>query len=100
MHDPVGLLFASVNVGLSILILGVVFYGVRYFKKGLLVKTLGRARLAGVLLFLYFLVESMTAVDILAANTPIDDVLGTLFMLSLIYMAYGYINDWKTLGQQ
>ena len=34
MHDPVGLLFASVNVGLSFLILSIVFYGVRYCMGG------------------------------------------------------------------
>jgi len=52
----------------------------------------------GLLLFLYFLTESLVAVDILPSNTPIDDILGTLFMLSMIYLAYGFINDWKTLG--
>ena len=98
MHDPVGLLFASANVGLSILILGIVLYGVRYFKKGLLVKTLDRAQIAAVFLFLYFLTESMVVTDVLPANTPIDDVLGTFLMFSLIYLAYGYINDWKTLA--
>lgn len=25
-------------------------------------------------------------------------VLGTFFMLSMIYLAYGYINDWKGLS--
>jgi hypothetical protein len=98
MHDPVGLLFASVNVGLSVLVLGMVAYGVSYFKSGLLVKTLRRARLLVALLFLYFLTIALTAIDVLPSNTPIDDVLGTLFMLSIIYLAYGFINDWKTLS--
>jgi hypothetical protein len=98
MHDPVGLLFASVNFGLSILVLGMIAYGVNYFKKGLLVKTLSRARIMGALLFLYFLTQALAAIDVLPSNTPIDDVLGTLFMISMIYMAYGFINDWKTLA--
>ena len=97
MHDLVGLLFASVNVGLSVLVLGMVAYGVNYFKSGLLVKTLRRSGLLAVLLFLYFLTQALTAMDILPSNTPIDDVLGTLFMLSFIYLAYRFINDWKTL---
>ena len=97
MHDVVGLLFASVNVGLSLIVLSMIAYGVRFFKKGLLVKTLNRARLVGLLLFLYFFIESLVAVDVLPSNTPIDDVLGTLLMLSMIYLAYGFINDWKTL---
>lgn len=97
MHDFVGLLFASVNVCLSVLILGMVAYGVNYFKSGILVKTLSRARLVGALLFLYFLTQALAAVDILPSNTPVDDILGTFFMLSLIYLAYGFINDWKVL---
>jgi hypothetical protein len=39
----------------------------------------------------------LTATDMLPSNTPIDDFLGTFFMLSLIYLAYGFINDWKTM---
>jgi hypothetical protein len=97
MHDAVGLFFASLNVGLSILVLGIVAYGVNYFKKGLLVKSLSRARLVGGLLLLYFLTQALTATDMLPSNTPIDDFLGTFFMLSLIYLAYGFINDWKTM---
>ena len=97
MHDPVGLLFASVNVGLSILVLGMTIYGVSYFKSGLLVKTLRRAWLLAILLFSYFLTQALVAMDLLPSETPIDDVLGTLFMLSMIYLAYGFINDWKTL---
>lgn len=98
MHDFVGLLFAAVNVCLSVLILGIVAYGVNYFKGGVLVKTLRRARLAGALLFLYFLTQALVAMDILPSNTPVDDILGTFFMLSLIYLAYGFINDWMVLG--
>ena len=85
------------NVGLSLLVLGMIAYGVKFFKNGLLVKTLNRARLLGLLLFLYFFTESLVAVDFLPSNSPIDDVLGTLLMLSMIYLAYGFINDWKTL---
>ncbi len=97
MHDLVGLLFASVNVCLSVLILGIVTYGVSYFKDGVLVKTLRRARLVAVLLFLLFLTEALIAVGILPSNTPINDILGTVFLVSFIYLAYGFTNDWKTL---
>ena len=97
MHDFVGLLFASVNVALSVLVLGMVVYGVKYFKSGILVRTLSRARIVGALLFLYFLTQALVAVDIIPSSTPIDDVLGTLFMLSLIYLTYGFTNDWKTI---
>jgi len=97
MHDPVGLLFSSVNVGLSILVLGMAAYGVNYFKSGLLAKTMKRARLVAILLLLYFSTQALIAIDFLPSNTPIDDVLGTLFMLSMIYLAYNFINDWKTL---
>lgn len=97
MHDPVGLFFTSVNVGLSILVLGMVAYGVNYFKSGLLAKTMRRARLVAILLLLYFSTQALITIDLLPSNTPIDDVLGTLFMLSLIYLAYNFINDWKAL---
>jgi hypothetical protein len=100
MHDPLGLLFASVNVGLTVLVLGMMAYGVNYFKRGLLVKTLKRACLLAVLMFLYFLTEAFVAVDIVPSNTPVDDILGTLFMLSMIYVAYGFINDWRSLASQ
>jgi hypothetical protein len=97
MHDLVGLVFAFVNVCLSVLILGIVAYGVNYFKSGVLAKTLSRARIVGVLLFLYFLTQALIAVDVLPSITAVDDLLGTLFMLSFIYLAYGFVNDWKTL---
>ena len=95
MYDPVGFLFASVNVGLSILVLGIVAYGMNYFKEGLLAKTLSRARPAAVLLLLYFLTRALITMGLLLSNTYVDDVLGTLLVLSMIYLAYGYVNDWK-----
>ena len=97
MNDPVGLFFSSMNVGLSILVLGMVAYGVNYFKSGLLAKTMKRVRLVAALLLLYFFTQALIAIDFLPSNTLIDDVLGTLVMLSLIYLAYNFINDWKSL---
>jgi hypothetical protein len=97
MHDPVGLFFSSVNVALSILVLGMVAYGVNYFKSGLLAKTMSRARLVAILLLLYFSTQALIAIDFLPSNTPVDDVLGTLFMVSMIYLTYNFINDWKAL---
>ena len=97
MHDAVGLLFASVNVGLSILVLGMAAYGVNYFKGGIVAKSMGRARLVAILLLLYFSTQALIAIDFLPSNTPIDDVLGTLFMISLISLAYNFTNDWKRL---
>lgn len=97
MHDTVGLFFSSVNVGLSILVLGMVIYGLNYFQSGLLAKTMRRARLVAILFLLYFSTQALSAVDFLPSNSAIDDVLGTLFMLSMIYLAYNFINDWKRL---
>jgi len=97
MHDPVGLLFSSVNVGLSILVLGLVTYGVNYFKSGLLAKTMRRARLVASLLVLYFSTQALIEIDFLPSNTAIGDVLGTLFILTFIYLVYNFINDWRAL---
>ena len=89
--------FSSLNVGLSIVVLGLVAYGVNYFKSGLLAKTIKRARLVAVLLLLYFFTQTLIAIDFLPSNTLIDDVLATLAVLSLIYLAYNFIKDWKSL---
>jgi hypothetical protein len=97
MHDPVGLFYASVNVGLSILVLGMVIYGVNYFKTGLLAKTMRRARLVAVFLLLHFFTRALFATDLLPSNSPIDNILEILSMLSLVYLVYYFINDWKAL---
>jgi amino acid transporter len=98
LHDLIGLVFASVNVVFSFLGFALVAVGIRRFKTGLLVKTLKRAIPAGLLLFLFFVAEALIAVDFLPSNTPIDDVLGTLFMVGLLYVTYGFVNDWTKLG--
>lgn len=94
MHDPIGLAFASVNVLLSLLGFVVVLVGIKRFKTGLLVKTLKRATPVGILLFLFFVTQALVAIDGLPSNTPIDDALGTLFMVGLLYVTYGFVNDW------
>jgi len=98
MQDSVGLVFASVNVCLAIVIFLVGFSGVRYFKSGLIVRNIKRTLPSTVLLFLYFLTQAFIAIDLLPATTPIDDILGTLFMLTILYSAYAMINDWRTLA--
>ena len=98
MHDILGLAFAITNALLAFVILCVVIWGIRYFKQGILVKTLRRAGLAAILLFFTFSADALVAVDVLPSNTDIDDALGVLFMLALLYLAYGFINDWRTLS--
>ena len=97
MHDMLGLTFAFAN--LLIAFIGNVFVvmGIIRFKTGLLAVTLKRAFLTGVFLFLFFLVEALMATDILPSNTSIGYVLGTLFMLSLLYVTYSFVNDWTHL---
>jgi hypothetical protein len=97
MHDLTGLVFASVNVVFSFLGFVLVVVGIRRFKTGLLVKTLKRAIPAGILLFLFFAAEALIAVDFLPSSTLIDDVLGTLFMVGLLYVTYGFVNDWSKI---
>lgn len=97
MHDLLGLAFASVNVLLSFLGFVLVLVGIRRFKTGLIAKTLKRSIPAGILLFLFFVTEALVAIDVLPSNTPIDDILGTLFMVGLLYVTYGFVNDWTHL---
>jgi hypothetical protein len=98
MHDPIGLAFASANVGLSVLILLVSVYGVKYFKSGVVARTMKRILPSTVLLFVYFLTQAFIATDLLPAITVTDDILGTLFMLAVLYSVYGMINDWRNLA--
>jgi hypothetical protein len=98
MHDPIGLAFASANVGLSILILLVSVYGVKYFKSGVVARTMKRFLPSTVVLFLYFLTQAFIAMDLLPATTVIDGILGTLFMLAVLCFIYGMINDWRNLA--
>jgi len=60
----------------------------------LLVRALKRAILVGILLFLYFLTQIWIDLGILPPDTPIEGVLGTLFMLGLLFVVYGFVNDW------
>ena len=86
-----------VNVCLSILTMLLAIRGIRHFRTGLLVRTLKRAIPMAILLALYFSTVALIAINALPANTPIDDILGTLFMLSFLYLAYGFVHDWTHL---
>lgn len=97
MHDLIGLAFAVINLGLGFLTIVLVFRAARYFGKGLLAKALKRAWVPAVALGLFFLTEALAAIEILPSSTPIDDILGTVFMLGFLYVARGFINDWKEL---
>ena len=97
MHDTLGLFFASLNVVLAILILVLDVWGIRRFTTRLVVKNLKRGLLVAILLFLYFLSVGLIAAGILPASSPVDDVLGTIFVISLVYVAYGYVGDWRKL---
>lgn len=98
MPDLVELSFACLNIALSLAGLVLVLIGIRRFKRGLLERTLKRAIPAGILLFLFFISEALVGLDILPVHSYVDDVLGTLFMLGLLYVAFGFINDWTRLG--
>jgi hypothetical protein len=97
MHDAIGLAFAMINLGLGFFSIVLVFRAVRYFKDGLLAKALKRAWIPAIAIALFFTVEALTAIDVLPSNTPIDDIIGTIFMLGLLYVTRGFINDWKEL---
>lgn len=97
MHETLGLIFSSLNVVLATLILGLDVWGIRRFTTRLVVKNLKRGLLVAILLFLYFLAVGLISVDILPSNSPVDDVLGTILVLSLVYVAYGYVSDWRKL---
>jgi hypothetical protein len=97
MHDPIGLTFAVINLVLGFFTIILVFRAVKYFKSGLLVKTLRRAWVPAITIALFFLAEALAAIDLLPSSTPIDDILGTNFMLGMLYMVRGFINDWKKL---
>ena len=97
MLDSFHVSLALVNVGLAILTLLLTISGIRHFQKGLLVRTLKRAIPMSILLALYFSTVVLIAISALPVNTPIDDILGTLFMLSFLYLAYGFVHDWTHL---
>jgi hypothetical protein len=97
VHDILGLILAMLNALLVLIMSCIVVWGVRYFKQGILIKTLKRTGLAAALLFLTFSADALVAADILPSNTDIDDLLGLLFMLALLYLAYGFVNDWRKL---
>jgi hypothetical protein len=94
MYDPLGLLFATVNVLLSGFGFLLILIGIRRFATGLLVKALKRAIPVRILLFLYFLTQIWITMSLLPPDTPIEGILGTLFMVGLLYVAYGFVNDW------
>jgi len=91
------LAIASLNVVISLIGLVLILRGLRQFRGGILAKSLRRAIPVGVLLFLFFVTEALVAMEILPRDTPIDDILGTLFMLGLLYVTYGFEHDWTHL---
>ena len=97
MPDLVELSFAALNTLLSFIGLVLLLIGVKRFKGGLLERALKRAIPAGILLFLYFISQALIGLEILPVHTFVDDVLGTLFMLGLLYAVYGFIQDWTHL---
>jgi hypothetical protein len=97
LHDLIGLTFAVINLGLGFFTIILVFKAVKYFKEGIIVRSLKRAWFPAIAITLFFLTEALVAIDFLPSNTPIDDILGTIFMLGLLYVARGFIKDWKEL---
>ena len=94
IYNLLGLTFATVNMLLSGFGFLLILVGIRRFETGLLVKALKRAIPVGILLFLYFLTQIWIAIGILPPDTPMEGILGTLFMLGLLFVAYGFVNDW------
>jgi hypothetical protein len=93
------MIVAIVNAVLSIIGLGMCVWAVHYFKSGILVKTFRRGQIAAVLLLIHFVVLAAASMRIIP-HTGIDDIFGLAFMIALIYVTYGLINDWKHLGEK
>lgn len=91
MISIVNVLFAAAGLIMTV-------YGVCYFKSGLIAKTLKRGMLVGTLLLVHFLPTAL-ATNGLVPFTGIEDVTGLLFMASLVYLTYGFINDFKNLDK-
>jgi len=89
-----GLGLAALNVMLSGLGFLLILVGIRRFETGLLARALKRGIPVGILIFLYFLTQIWISMGLLPADTPMEGVLGTLFMIGLIYVTYGFVNDW------
>jgi hypothetical protein len=100
LHDLIGLTFAVINLGLGFLTIALIVGAVRYFKTGLLVKALKRTWIPAIAIALFFLAEALEAIEVLPSSTPIDDILGTIFMVGFLYVARGFISDWKKLGHE
>ena len=71
-----------------------ILVGIRRFETGLLVRALKRGIPVGIILFLYFLTQIWIAMGLLPPDTPMEGILGTLFMVGLLYVTYGFVNDW------
>jgi hypothetical protein len=83
-----------VNVLLSGFGFLLILVGIRRFETGLLVRALKRGIPVGIILFLYFLTQIWIAMGLLPPDTPMEGILGTLFMVGLLYVTYGFVNDW------
>jgi len=97
MTDVIHLGAAVLNVAVAILILAWAIIGARYFKEGLLVKTMRRLMYTSILLLLHFLAIALVANNSLPNNTSIDDLFGVFFMIALFYTTYSFTNDWRKI---
>jgi uncharacterized membrane protein YozB (DUF420 family) len=100
MVDSLELGLAMLNVVLSGVGFLLIIAGIRWFETGLFVRALKRAIPAGLLLFLLFFTKAMVAMGALPSDSLIEDILGTLFMLGLLFVTYGLVNDWKQLKSE
>ena len=98
--DLLELTFAMLNVLLSGCGFLVIIAGIRWFETGLFVRTLKRAIPAAIILFLFFFTKVMAVINAVPANTPINDILGTCFIVAGFYVAYGLVGDWREIESE
>ncbi len=94
IHDLVS---STASIILALLILAWTIRGAKYFREGLLAKTMRWLAVVAVFLVLHFLAISMINAGVLPESTVLDDATGILFMLALWYTVYSFAKDWKNL---
>lgn len=97
--DSVAFGFAVTNTALAFAGIMATLYGKRYFKAGILVKTMMRGAIVALFLFAHFLSEMLSEIGIINPPPYLEYPLEFGFTLGLAYVTIGFIRDWQKMAR-
>jgi hypothetical protein len=98
MSDPLIVGFGIVNSILAFVGVVITLYGQHYFQGGILSKTLRRATVVALILFVHYVLGTLADLSVIPYMPLLGEVLELAFTLGLAYLTYGLIRDWQKIN--